>query len=238
MKFFVLLSFILAYVSLFAANAANDQYPHIDAKIIGYDEHIAELRKTYSTFPEDHNNKDWVKSEITYMAMADHYSVNFASIVFPDYIDPNSPEVVYYMQVFQPRLQQLLVSNSEMMKELLKTYKWITISEFGKDYDIAAWVLVQHADFDRPFQKQVLSILEELYKINETSKANYAYMYDRLSRADGKLQRYGTQGECRGPMNWQPFESEDQANLDQRRSDMEMDSLAKEIEINNPRCGK
>jgi hypothetical protein len=218
--------------------ATPSQFPQIDAKMIEFDSYIAELRSAYSGIPKDPKNKEWVKNEISYMALADHYAVNFATIVFPGYVDPNSPEVAYYMKVFMPRLTKLLEDNTAVLKEILKAYKWITISEFGKDFDVAAWIIVQHADFDRAFQKEVLSILEGLYKINETSRTNYAYMYDRLARADGNLQRYGTQGECKGPMNWQPFESEDAASVDRLRREMEMDTLAEQIERNNPRCGK
>ena len=59
--------------------------------------------------------------------------------------------------------------NTEALKRLLVVYGWITISKFGKQADHEAWMLVQHADHDIPFQKKILSNLEDLYQQDETN---------------------------------------------------------------------
>ena len=82
------------------------------------------------------------------------------------------------------------------MKEILAVHGWITISQFGADADNQAWLLVQHADHDHAFQEQVLMKLTDLYASGETSKRNYAYLYDRValqSEQLGRKQKYGTQ---------------------------------------------
>lgn len=66
----------------------------------------------------------------------------------------------------------------------------------GKDTDNQAWLLVQHADHDPFFQAGCLFILGKLVEVNETSKQNYASLYDRVAlkfQALGLKQKYGTQ---------------------------------------------
>lgn len=83
-----------------------------------------------------------------------------------------------------------------------------------------------HADRDRQFQREVLTILEELYPSGEASPQNYAFLYDRVSYGDSQPQRYATQGKCEGPNNWQPFPTEDLSNVDVRRALMGLEPLA------------
>ncbi|MCX6622362.1 MAG: beta-galactosidase trimerization domain-containing protein [Acidobacteria bacterium] len=113
-------------------------------------------------------------------------------------------------------------ANTDELKGLLKLYRWFTVSEFGKETDGNAWLLVQHADHDRAFQQAVLDILTELYPKRETQPANYAYLWDRVAHGAGRKQRYGTQGRCIGPGVWKSYEIEDPAALKQRRHDLEL----------------
>src|SRR5262249_24761475 len=84
----------------------------------------------------------------------------------------------------------------------------------GEKADLQAWVLVQHADRDRAFQQEVLAILSTLYASGETSADNYANLYDRVAHNSGKPQRYGTQGGCVGPGEYETYEIEDPANVE------------------------
>ncbi len=122
-----------------------------------------------------------------------------------------------YNRKLAARMDEIDRANTAQLKELIKTYGWFTISEFGKEADKAAWLLVQHADHDVAFQKQVLGILGELYIKGETDAHNYAYLFDRVAGHTGTRQRYGTQGRCTGPGKWEPDEVEDPAALDARR---------------------
>jgi hypothetical protein len=51
-----------------------------------------------------------------------------------------------------------------------------------------AWILAQHADSDRDFQKWFLDRLDP-------RSDNYKYLHDRLEIAAGRKQKYGTQNE-------------------------------------------
>lgn len=82
------------------------------------------------------------------------------------------------------------------MKEILGVHGWLNISKFGKEYDNAAWLLVQHADNDPFFQAGVLLILSEMMEKKETNARNFAYLYDRVAgklNHIGMYQKYGTQ---------------------------------------------
>ena len=56
-----------------------------------------------------------------------------------------------------------------------------------------AWLLVQHADRDRPFQKQCLELLREAVAKKEASGKDLADLTDRVLVGEGKNQIYGTQ---------------------------------------------
>lgn len=111
--------------------------------------------------------------------------------------------------------------NTETLKEILTMYHWITISDFGEEADHNAWLLLQHADHDVGFQKEILGRLEKLYPLHETSSQNFAYLYDRVAKNDKRPQRYGTQGTIENG-TWVVDEIEDVENLDLRREKMGM----------------
>ena len=109
-------------------------------------------------------------------------------------------------------------ANTAWLKAEIERDGWFTISRFGKAGDSAAFLLVQHADLDRPFQAKVLQILEPLVASQETQPKNYAYLYDRVAVGQGRPQRYGTQGRCTGPGVWSPNDVEAADKLDERRA--------------------
>ena len=104
------------------------------------------------------------------------------------------------------------------LKQWLGEIEWFSVSKWGAEFDNKAWLLVQHADHDVPFQEMVLSRLERLVNIDETDRSSYAYLFDRVAVNTGKKQRYGTQGRCVGPSDWQPHDTEDAARVDERRA--------------------
>jgi hypothetical protein len=79
------------------------------------------------------------------------------------------------------------------MKGLLKRCGWPMTSLYGQAASDDAWLLVQHADRDRKFQHTALLILEKAVARGEARGGHLAYLSDRLSVAEGRLQLYGTQ---------------------------------------------
>jgi hypothetical protein len=103
---------------------------------------------------------------------------------------------------------------------------WFRISKVGETGGALAWILVQHADRAPEFQRQVLDLMEPLVAEGEVSKSNYAYLYDRVAWHEGRPSRYGTQGGCTGPGQWEPFANEDASKVDARRAEMGIEPLA------------
>lgn len=119
------------------------------------------------------------------------------------------------------------------MKEILQQYGWITISQFGEVSDNQAWLLVQHSA-DLFFQEGCLFVLSNVVNQGETSKKNYAYLYDRVaiqSPIIGK-QRYGTQLDFDSVNNkFVPFPYEGtMEELNQRRIEMGLNSEEENLE--------
>lgn len=112
---------------------------------------------------------------------------------------------------------QLQKAHAERLKTIITKYGWPTNSLVGASAVQAAWLLVQHADHDKPFQLQVLALMQPLVQSGDIDASHYAYLYDRTHSP----QRFGTQGECRDGQ-FQPFALEDPQKLDQWRAQYQL----------------
>ena len=204
---------------LWCGAAAASDYPRVDEDIKAYDQHIAQLQHEFAKKPPANNDKEWVKAKLQHMVDVDQYWRGMSEIPGRrEYTDEELRE-------FNQRMPYATVDrqNTTDLKELLKIYPWFTISEFGWEADKNAWLLVQHADHDSPFQRQVLAILEPLVAKGESNPRNFAYLYDRVAAsfqnpAERKPQRYGTQRMCTGPGTSEPLPVEEPEKLDERRA--------------------
>jgi hypothetical protein len=127
-------------------------------------------------------------------------------------------------------------ANTAEVKDYVRRYGWIRASVFGRQAEADAALLVQHADHDPEFQKEVLAIYERLRKTGEFRPVHYAYLYDRVAMhrpdappgvlvVDGAArQRYGTQGTCRDG-RWEPFPLERPAEVDRLRAEVGLEPL-------------
>jgi hypothetical protein len=107
------------------------------------------------------------------------------------------------------------------MKQVVAQHGWPGKRIVGVDGANAAWLLVHHADADVAFQKTCLALMEPLVAAGEVTGKDYAFLWDRVAIAEGRKQRYGTQldGDDVAPL-------EDPANVDARRKQMGMETLA------------
>ncbi|HVS36809.1 MAG TPA: DUF6624 domain-containing protein [Gemmataceae bacterium] len=122
-------------------------------------------------------------------------------------------------------VQDIDARNTARMKEVVDKYGWPGQSLVGKDGAQQAWLLVQHADRDRDFQKHCQALLAEAVKKGEAAPDQLAYLTDRVRLAEGQKQVFGTQfHEVGGRM--EPYPIEDEAGVDQRRKDIGLPSLA------------
>lgn len=117
---------------------------------------------------------------------------------------------------------QIDADNQKRLKEIVKQYGWPTNAMVGEDGAKAAWLIAQHSDSDKDFQREVLRLMEPLAKQDVESGKSYAYLYDRTHYP----QRFGTQGSCVSRDEWQPYDIEDIANVDERRRALKLPTLA------------
>jgi hypothetical protein len=114
--------------------------------------------------------------------------------------------------------------DTERMKWVVKEFGWPTPVMVGKEASENAWLLVQHADADRDFQKSCLTLIEPLARNHIIRGSDYAYLFDRVQTGAGKLQRFGTQGMDRDGLIWiDPVE--DPARVDVYRKQFDLQPL-------------
>jgi hypothetical protein len=122
------------------------------------------------------------------------------------------------------QLSKIDAENTAWLKKHVDQHGFPTISEVGKDGASGAWLLVQHADAQPRFQRQCLDLMTKLPKQERDGK-NLAYLTDRVLLAEGKKQVYGTQFIKDGD-GWKPKPIEDEANVDKRRAEVGLSTLA------------
>jgi hypothetical protein len=88
--------------------------------------------------------------------------------------------------------------NTAWLRTVIDTWGWPLRSEVGEEGALAVWLLAQHADDDVPFQRRCLLLLQQAVAAGEADRVHLAYLTDRVLRAEGRPQRYGTQFWC-GP---------------------------------------
>ena len=153
----------------------------------------------------------------------------------------NAAEDQYFSSQMGQRWNAIDTANTNEIKALIKRHGWFKISAFGGEADGNAWLLVQHADLDPDFQKEVLMLLEPLVAQGETNKQNFAFLHDRvnLSASDPskqRPQRYGTQGHCIGKGQWEPHPVEDPKNLEARRANVGLSTMAEYVKLFKDIC--
>jgi hypothetical protein len=197
------------------------EFPRVTADLATYDAHVAAADAEFARRPADVHERNWVKLKLAHMVNVDQYMRKFSMTpAISGYSDAERQDFATRFTALRWHL--IDDRNTADLKELLAIHGWFTISSFGAEADNDAWLLVQHADQDRDFQKRVLAMLEPLVTKGETRPEHYAYLYDRISTP----QRYGTQGRCVGKGLWEPREVEDPARLDEYRASVGLMSEA------------
>lgn len=124
------------------------------------------------------------------------------------------------------RLESIDRDNTNQMRQIIKTYGWPTVKLVGKKGANDAWLLVQHADQNPKFQRECLDMMQPLVAKGEVGKQNFAYLTDRVLLAEGKKQLYGTQFTKGENGDWAPRPLEDPDNVDKRRLEMGLNTMA------------
>jgi hypothetical protein len=219
---------LIILLILISCNKTKVNFTKVDTDLKNFDNLISGRKVNFKKEKADVSNKDWVKRKLKFMFYVDQYVRRFASR--PSIAGYTESEKKYFFKEYTNRFNEHDLYNANELKNILTVYGWIKISEFGKQADQHAWIIVQHADHDRKFQKFILKQLNVLRYHGETSHQNYAYLYDRVQTSftdpkDRKLQLYGTQGACDGK-NWKFYPVEDEPKLNKRRKEVGLGTIA------------
>lgn len=116
-------------------------------------------------------------------------------------------------------------ANTAWLQEMVRRHGWPDSATVGADGASAAFLLVQHADRDTAFQARVLPALAAAHRRGQARGQHVAALTDRLARARGEPQVYGTQATLRdGRMVVDPIR--DSSGVDLRRAAMGLPPLA------------
>lgn len=120
--------------------------------------------------------------------------------------------------------RKTLDTNTARMKEIVGEFGWPTRSLVGRMGSSAAWLLVQHSDRDREFQRKCLELIEPHVHTREVRPSEFAYLTDRVLVGNNEPQVYGTQFR-HGENGIEPLPIADAENVDQRRAEVGLEPL-------------
>jgi hypothetical protein len=116
-------------------------------------------------------------------------------------------------------------ANLAWLKPQLRTNGFPTRAQVGVEGTKATALLIQHADADPGFQAEMLPFLEAAFQAGDLTGQEVAMLTDRVAKAQGRPQRYGTQSTVKdGRVTFDPIE--DSAGVDARRAAMGLPPLA------------
>lgn len=118
------------------------------------------------------------------------------------------------------KAQEVFKQNLARLKEIVKVTGWPTLRDMDFEGTQSAWLLVQHADFDVDYQREILGVIKPLAEAGLVPKEQYALLFDRVAKNDKRAQRYGSQGTCSGAGNWEPWQIEAPEQLEVLRASM------------------
>ena len=123
------------------------------------------------------------------------------------------------------RMQAIDRENTAWLRQVVREHGWPKRSRVGDDAASAAWLLVQHSDLDLAFQRECRRLLGDAVGAGEASASDLAYLTDRILRAEGRPQRYGTQLAPSADGGYEPQPLEDPARVDELRATVGLGSL-------------
>ncbi|MBP6668830.1 MAG: hypothetical protein KA180_05245 [Gemmatimonadales bacterium] len=116
-------------------------------------------------------------------------------------------------------------ANVAWLKPQLREAGLPTRAQVGADGVAAVTLLIQHADMDPAFQAEALPLLDAAHRAGDVTGQEVALLTDRVAKAQGRPQRYGTQTTLRdGRLVFDPIE--DSAQVDARRAARGLPPLA------------
>jgi hypothetical protein len=126
-------------------------------------------------------------------------------------------------------MQAVHRENAVLLDKLIRTNGWPGIALVGLEGSRAAWFIAQHSICTPELQRRFLSLLAKASENGDASKAQAAFLSDRIRFNENKPQLYGT------VLDWDETgelscEVEDPDQLDARRKEVGLAPYRQELE--------
>jgi Family of unknown function (DUF6624) len=122
------------------------------------------------------------------------------------------------------RMQAVDSANIAWLRPLLDSVGIPSKATIGSDGIASLLLLIQHADQDTALQGRALPLVELAFRAGDVRGQEFAMLTDRVLKARGQAQRYGTQATIvDGIVEIDPIE--DSSSVDQRRAELGLPSL-------------
>jgi hypothetical protein len=131
------------------------------------------------------------------------------------------------MQTMHEELISVDARNTQRLREIVAEIGWPTRTKVGEQAEHLAWLLVQHADRDVPFQRACLALMQA-ESADEVCPKHLAYLVDRIRLAEGRPQVYGTQLRM-SDHGLEPAPIEDPTGVDDRRHGVGLEPIAEYV---------
>jgi hypothetical protein len=135
---------------------------------------------------------------------------------------------------YHPEMEAIHVQNASRLKEILAEHGWPLAGIVGDDAAEAAWLIVQHAIGDPPFQRQCLRLLQSAAETGKVPLWQAAMLEDRIRMFEGSPQIYGTQLETDSEGRVRPYVLEDPEHVEERRSKVGLEPLSRRLAREKP----
>lgn len=118
--------------------------------------------------------------------------------------------------------------NRNRLKEIFNEFGFPNRKLIGKDAMYGIFLIIQHSDGDKEWQKSQLKNIKTAVKNGDMDGQSYAYLFDRIRFNNGEKQLYGTQFSNVDPINKivELAATEDLKNLDKRRREIGLMPIA------------
>ncbi|WP_205519090.1 DUF6624 domain-containing protein [Streptomyces olivoreticuli] len=124
--------------------------------------------------------------------------------------------------------------NIVWLKTVLAQHGWPGHTLVGEEAADAAWLMIQHADRDLPFQLHAFQLLTAAVEAGEALPRHLAYLTDRCQVAQRQEQTYGTQY-FEEDGRFGPCPVADTDRLDERRASAGLGPLVEYDAVSHPR---
>ncbi|MEG0848411.1 MAG: hypothetical protein RSH24_01015 [Flavobacterium sp.] len=188
-----------------------------------------------------HDKKEWEKTIDKLQKKVDNLSVNFDKPLQKELLDIYADDQGIrgeFMKVYKDPASDKRkidsigkIMNKKDSINLVKVMKildekgWVGKDKIGEQANQTLFLVIQHSDLK--YQQKYLPMMREAVKKGNASRANLAYLEDRVALREGKHQIYGSQSAKNKKTNqWYISPLIDPDNVDKRRAEVGLGTIA------------